>query len=242
MSIKEDEIALNMWESMYVNERVYTGKPIIARLDGRNFKGFTKKFKKPYDSSFRKLMAMSMLFLMREFNAHYGYTQSDEISLAWCYNNEQSMLFGGRVSKLNSILASGLTAYFNNKIRVGKPAMFDCRVFNVPDSLLIPYFNYRLQDCIRNSVSMAGRAYFSHKTLLNKKVLDIIEMLDAIGYRWGNCPNYFKYGVIGYRKPTKIITDAGEAIRNKLQVTTGPEEMYRRLQCLLTMNHNSSSF
>lgn len=234
---RETEVALNIWESMYTREQVYTGKPIIARLDGRGFKRFTKKLKKPYDFKFRRLMALSMLYLMEEFNAHFGYTQSDEISLAWCYNNEQEMLFGGRVSKLNSILASGLTAYFNNRITTRKPAMFDCRVFNVPDFLLVPYFNYRLTDCIRNSVSMAARTYYSHKILLNRGTLEVMEMLNMIGRPWEDNPSYFKYGVIGYRKPTKITTDAGEAIRNRLRATTGsPEEMYRRLTCLLEKN------
>jgi tRNA(His) guanylyltransferase len=55
---------------------------------------------------------------VRETQARIGYTQSDEISLAWLYERGQEPLLGNKVHKLTSVLASLAAAVFQNELRL----------------------------------------------------------------------------------------------------------------------------
>ena len=44
-------------------------------------------------------------------------------------------------------------------------AIFDSRVFNIPESEVCNYFIWRQQDATRNSIETLGRCYFSQKEL-----------------------------------------------------------------------------
>lgn len=85
----------------------YCGLPgifMVARLNGRSFTRLIReiyKFKAPYDEVFRDLMRDTAEHLMIEFNAIYGYTQSDEISLLFPLKCD---LFNRKLRKLNSAL------------------------------------------------------------------------------------------------------------------------------------------
>src|SRR2546423_5187502 len=84
---------------------VLPGIYIVARLDGRSFTRLTKdvhQFQAPFDPKFRDLMLDTAEHLMTEFNAVYGYTQSDEISLLFPLACD---LFNRKLRKLNSVLA-----------------------------------------------------------------------------------------------------------------------------------------
>ena len=66
-----------------------------------------------------------MKFLLNKTNALIGYTQSDEISLI--LSDTKNPIFNGRVSKLNSVIASMATAKFNeliHKYYPNKPLVF----------------------------------------------------------------------------------------------------------------------
>lgn len=56
-------------------------------------------------------------------------------------------------------------------------AMFDSRVFNLPEDEVCNYFIWRQQDAIRNSKQAMGQAFFSHNQLQNKNVDEVCEML-----------------------------------------------------------------
>lgn len=56
-------------------------------------------------------------------------------------------------------------------------AMFDSRVFNIPNDEICNYFIWRQQDAIRNSKQSMGQAFFSHNQLQNKNVDEVCEML-----------------------------------------------------------------
>ncbi len=68
-----------------------------------------------------------------------------------------------------------------------KGAMFDARCFNIPKEEVCNLIYWRQQDATRNSIQMAGRAYFSHKELQNKNTSDIQDMLyDKFKVNWNN--------------------------------------------------------
>lgn len=74
-------------------------------------------------------------------------------------------------------------------------ACFDARSFNIPKEEVCNYFYWRQQDATRNSIQMVGRAYFSHKQLLNKSCNKIQDMLMAeYGVNWNNTPTKYKRG------------------------------------------------
>ncbi len=67
--------------------------PALARLDGRAFHSFVRGLEKPFDKRFSDLMIDTAVFLARETNAAVGYTQSDEITLAWVPEEFDSQIF-----------------------------------------------------------------------------------------------------------------------------------------------------
>src|SRR3954453_20754489 len=91
---------------------VLPGMYMVARLDGRSFTRLTKdvhQFEAPFDPRFRDLMLDTAEALMTEFNAIFGYTQSDEISLLFPLGCD---LFNRKLRKLNSVLAGYASAKF----------------------------------------------------------------------------------------------------------------------------------
>src|SRR4029079_6986806 len=89
------------------SRRAMRGTPLLARLDGRAFHTFTRDLRRPYDEGMSRCMIETTRTLVREANALVGYTQSDEITLAW-YEPSQSPSdyeFDGRFQKLASVLA-----------------------------------------------------------------------------------------------------------------------------------------
>jgi tRNA(His) 5'-end guanylyltransferase len=132
---------------------VLPGIHIVARLDGRGFTKLTKEvhsFEAPFDLRFRDLMVHTVEHLMEAgFQAVYGYTQSDEISLLLALD---SQAFGRKERKLNSILAAEASTAFS--LKLGAPGCFDCRVCQLPTRELVrDYFRWRNEDAHRNALN-----------------------------------------------------------------------------------------
>ncbi len=150
--------------------------PIVARLDGRSFSTFTKGMKRPFDDNFRKAMIETTKYLVEQTDAVIGYTQSDEISLILDAGGND-VIFNGRVQKIASNFASmasvkfliEMQKYFPEKVSGNKTLpSFDCRVFAAPNKAEATNAIYwRVQDCVKNSISMAAQDCFSHKSLQN---------------------------------------------------------------------------
>ena len=176
--------------------------PVMARLDGRSFHTFTKGLNRPYDEGLSGLMRATTKYLVKETNARCGYTQSDEISLVWLAEDWQSeIFFSGKLQKMNSILASMTSVYFNRHLPEALPSkaneipLFDCRVFQVPtEAEAVNCFIWREQDATRNSVQMAARAIYSHEECHNKDNSELQEMLWKKGTNWNDFPSFFKRG------------------------------------------------
>ena len=183
--------------------------PFIVRIDGRAFHTFCHNLDRPYHSSLSFLMQQTTIELIKEFSPILGYTQSDEISLLF-YNSSflAQPLFGGKICKICSVMASYTAAIFTDNLRENIPEKdgytisFDARVFNMPDLIETGnYFIWREKDAVRNSISMAAQSQFSHKELQNKKCSEMQDMLFERGINWNDYPEFFKRG--SYYKPVK---------------------------------------
>ena len=83
---------------------------------------------------------------------------------------------------------------------IGKGAMFDARVFNIPKEEVTNCFIWRQQDATRNAIQMLGQTYFSHKELDKKSQSDIQDMLmDVHKVNFNDMPVPFKRGVCCYK-------------------------------------------
>jgi len=189
------------------NRRLETGHPIIARLDGKNFHSWTRGLSRPYDEGLSLLMAETTKYLVDETNALLGYTQSDEISLTWNPTGDTEAIFGGKVQKIVSILASMCTSYFND----GKDALppkqfntnglFDCRVFTVySEGDAAGYFHWRQWDAKKNAISMAAQEYFSPNKLHGIGGEEKIAMLAGMGIQFDEYPEFFRLGTFFKRR------------------------------------------
>lgn len=228
---------------------------IIVMLDGKNFSTLIKNnFKKPFDDDFIKMMNKTANYLCCNVQGcKIGYVQSDEISLLITdYDNPNTdTLFGGRLCKIQSILAAMATAEFNRQyikyklsekfadetdagfteiydaINDMKLAQFDCKAWVVPnENDAFAWFLFRNIDCIRNSKQQTAQTWCSHKELIGKDTDGQIKyLLDNHGIDWNTFSDGKKYGRFVVRKEeflTKVVK--GETIiyvRNKFRVIDG---------------------
>lgn len=227
--------------------RILPNSNILVMLDGKNFSTLIKNnFKKPFDDTFIDMMNRTAQFLCNNVQGvKFAYTQSDEISLLITdYDTpDTDTPFGGRICKLQSLLASLATSEFNrwftiknldkcyDNVNVGefiskmKMAQFDCKVWTVP-SLNDAYalFLYRQIDCIRNSKQQAAQTYLSHNVLMGNDTDQQIEMLkEKNGIDWNQYKEEWKYGRFVYKFPehfSKTLPDGTnvEFERNKFKV------------------------
>lgn len=114
------------------DRRVLPDVFIVARIDGRGFTRLTKEiceFDAPFDVKFRDLMIETTNHLMTcGFDALYGYTQSDEISVLLAKGVKT---FERKERKLISVLAGEASAKFS--VLLGQTAAFDCRLCELPN-------------------------------------------------------------------------------------------------------------
>lgn len=193
------------------DRRLLPRVPILVRLDGRAFHSLTRKMDRPFDLDFSRAMVDTMTGLVEEFEATVGYTQSDEITLAWHYLGrggralpEPTPPFGGRHQKLVSLTASAAGGFFERALghKLGRavPAMFDARAWVVPGlAEAANVFLWRQQDATRNSVQMLARAHFSHKQCFKKSTADLLKMLQEQGVHHHQVPAALRYGTFARR-------------------------------------------
>jgi|ERR1700722_4298105 len=205
----------DLGDRMKLYERIEAGRtfipllPVYVRIDGRCFSSFTKGMARPYDERLSGMMVDTTTWLVQETNAVIGYTQSDEISLAWLARDvKEEIFFAGRIQKMVSQLAAMASVYFYrlcaerlpDNYRAKMPT-FDARVFNLPNQMeCANAFLWREQDATKNAISMAARHYFSHKQLENKNGSEMQEMLFQLGVNFNNYPAFFKRGTFVQRR------------------------------------------
>jgi tRNA(His) 5'-end guanylyltransferase len=180
--------------------RTYT----ILRVDGRAFHNYLRGAQRPYDENFMADMNHVAEALCTEISgAVLAYTQSDEISILVTDFGQAGTQpwFGGVIAKWTSIAASIATAELNAR-RPGKRALFDARVFTLADPVEVAnYFLWRQRDAVRNSISMAAQARFSHRQLHGVNTGRMQEMLWAEhGINWNDYTAARKRGRVTVRQ------------------------------------------
>ena len=211
--------------------KILPNSNILVMLDGKNFSSLIKNhFKKPFDDDFIDMMNKTAQFLCENvLGCKFAYTQSDEISLLITdYDTpETDIFFGGRICKIQSILASMATSefnrwfnlyninkYCNDKISINpnwevvqevmknmKLAQFDCKVWPVPSQNdAFAWFLYRQLDCVKNSKQQTAQTYIPHKELLGKSADEQIQMLFNYKFiNWNTFDDKYKYGRFVYK-------------------------------------------
>lgn len=203
---------MKFYEGMEAERRFLPMLPVIARVDGRSFHNFTRGMTRPYDATFTRMMVDTTIALVRETNAAMGYTQSDEITLAWHSEDTRSQIwFDGRVAKMTSQIAAQATLCFYRQVLLRMPEMadrlptFDGRVWQVPNRAEgANAFLWREWDATKNSISMAAQAHFSPRELHGKHGGQMKDMLMDKGINWNDYPAFFKRGTYVQRREAMI--------------------------------------
>ena len=180
--------------------RTYT----LLRVDIRAAHSLLRHAERPFDAQFAADMNAVAEALCQEISGSvFAYTQSDEISVL---STDFASIgtepwFGGVVAKQVSIAAALATAELNAR-RPGKRALFDARVFTLADPVEVAnYFLWRQRDAVRNSISMAAQARFSHKQLHGISTGRMQELLwSEHGINWNDYPDGFKRGRVTVRR------------------------------------------
>lgn len=200
---------MKAYESAETGRVFMPGLPIVARIDGRCFSGFTRGMDRPFDVKMQDCMLATATELVEETGALAGYTQSDEITLLWYAERPQTQtIFGGKVFKMTSVTAALATSIFTRHASTIWPdkfqgaVCFDARVWNVPNKTeAANVFLWRELDATKNAVSMAARHYFSHKKLDGKSGPEMQEMLfQERGINFNDYPDRFKRGTFILRR------------------------------------------
>lgn len=192
----------------------------IIRLDGRSFSKFCKRFKKPFDDDFVRMMNETAKYLCENIQGcKIGFVQSDEISLVLTDFDELSTTpwFDGTIQKIASISASFASTKFlqllydyqfsklENPIlyidQIRKIIMsqklleFDSRCYTIGERAeVLNTLLWRQQDCSRNSISMVAQSLYSHKELERKNNSEKQELIFQKGQNWDKYPVGVKRG------------------------------------------------
>lgn len=191
------------YERRETARRLMIGLPICIRLDGRAFHTFTRGLARPFDLNLSKMMIRTTKYLVEEVGVSLGYTQSDEITLVICNNEERPQpIFGGKIFKINSVLASMATAKFMSLIstmlpaKIGELPTFDCRVFQVPNlSEAANVLLWRWLDARKNSISTAANAFYTERQLHKRSSYDKLKLLELRGINWHEYHPVLKEGM-----------------------------------------------
>lgn len=174
--------------------------PIIIRVDGKAFHTFTRGLE-AFDPSLMAMMDKAATEICKQVSgAQIAYVQSDEISILLHYYKRfnSQPYFNNELQKICSVTASiaAATATMESASVFGKvkPAVFDSRVFTLPEDEVCNYFLWRQQDWTRNSVQMLARSMFSHKECNNKNNSELQEMCFVKGKNWNDLPTSHKRG------------------------------------------------
>lgn len=229
---------MKSYEYQSTSRKLMNGLPIVIRLDGKNFSKFTSGLERPFDERLSGLMMDTMHYLVKQVNANCGYTQSDEISLLiYEPDTSKETIFGGRVQKIESLLAGMATAFFVKNVsdRIPEKAhlypIFDCRAFNVPNPTeAVNEILWREQDATKNSITMAARTVYSDNEVKFKNGNEKQEMLFQKGINWNDYPAFFKRGTYTRRvRVTRPYTkDELEVLPPKHNAHTDPDLVVER--------------
>lgn len=212
---------------------------VIVMIDGHSFSTKVKKrFKLPFDEKYISWMNQTAEYVCKNVaGCKFAFTQSDEISFIIHSGKDSFPYFDNRLCKLQSLIASMASAYFNklsiashlasgyitnsDDVMNSTTYEFDAKAWVVPtvyDAYL--WLLYRQRDCIRNSKQQAAQTYLSHKQLMGKHTDTQVALLKEYhNIDWNDYPDDQKYGRFIYRESyTEMVTYVDK--RTNVQSTT----------------------
>ena len=182
----------------YLPRRTYT----ILRVDGKAFHTYTRGCAKPFDTDLMNSMDHTAMEMCKNIQgAAFAYIQSDEISILLTDFNKitTDAWFDGNIQKMTSVGASMASTYFN-QTRANPTAIFDARVFIIPDPIEVEnYFIWRQKDAVRNSIQMLAQSMYSHKELHGKNSNMLQDLIHAKDLNWNDCDVREKRGRIVFK-------------------------------------------
>lgn len=232
---------MKQYENAESSRRLMPLLPVLARIDGRAFHSFTRGMDQPFDAGFSACMLNTTESLVCGTGACMGYTQSDEITLAWYADNHKSHIwFDGRIAKMTSQLAALATLMFYRAVLKRMPKYaerlptFDARVWNVPNKTEgTNVFIWREWDATKNSVNKAASVYYSHSQLHGKNSQQKQDMLHDKGVNWNDYPACFKRGTYVQRRTIVVpfVVDDLDKLPDKHDVRINQELIVERQVC-----------
>lgn len=231
MTVYDDfSVRMKSYEKYYESEIDLT-KPVIVRVDGKRFSKYTSKIEKPYSMELWNSMYETMNQVCDKIHADVAYYQSDEVTFIFLPKADTgnvSVVFGGRIQKMSSVIASMFTAHFavniaKEELNVPEYAYFDARVFNAPsigeatNNLL-----WRIKDAERNFVSCVFRYEFGHKLMQGLSVKEMLQYMidngvDAKEKYW----KAYQSGIITHKKYVNRETENGIVKRSEYYTMFG---------------------
>ena len=190
---------MRKWKKRELYANLRTPPLFLVRVDGRNFSRVLEGFEKPYDFRFAKAMVETCVEVLREFNARFAFTFSDEATFL------MRDVFGCRVEKIDSIVASEFASRIG--LRLGFPVSFDCRIVFIEPSEIPDYLAWRQDEAWRNHVN--SYAFYTllkeigdrrkvQEFLKGKKSKDLHDLLYKRGVNLAKTPAWQRRGVFLY--------------------------------------------
>lgn len=205
------------WKSRELYSNLLTPNIFLVRLDGRNFSKVLESFEKPYDLKFAKVMVECCKEIMREFNAGFAFTFSDEVTFL------MRDVFGCRLEKIDSIIASEFASRVS--LRLGFPVGFDSRIIFANLDEVVDYLAWRQDEAWRNHLNSyafytllkeIGDRRMVQKMLERKKSPELHDILHERGINPAKTPAWQRRGILLYWKEIELEKEfQGKTVRFK---------------------------
>lgn len=186
--------------------------PLVVRLDGRAFHRLARSLglARPFDERF----ALAMAAVARRLVADSGtspvlaYTFSDEISCLFA-----ELPFGGRVEKLDSVLAAYAASALTIELDLAEPVAFDARVVFVDPASALEYLAGRQAEAWRNHINGYAQAVLVADGLSPRQAAARLrglaspalhDLAFAHGVNLGETPAWQRRGILVYRTPVEV--------------------------------------
>lgn len=214
---------------------------LYIRLDGRGFSKFTKTMIKPYDTRMANCMIETSKKILKSFHADYVYTQSDEISVLFKPRlPENEWMFGGRIDKWLSLVASQTTAFFIQSLLtnglgdyVEKAPHFDARLCDgLTKTEAADFLKWRADDARRNAIQMLAQHHFPKKSLHNQNLGILRQRLIEKGLDFDTQPHSFQNGTLLFTQKHNIPIEDRHSIPESHR-PSNDIPIYRQVQTIL---------
>lgn len=186
--------------------------PLFVRLDGRAFHRLARALDlaRPFDERFAAAMAAVAHRLVTDSGTApvLAYTFSDEISCLFA-----RLPFGGRVEKLDSVLAAFAASALTIELDLAEPVAFDARVVFVDRPAALAYLVERQAEAWRNHVNACAQALLVRDGLSPREAAARLrgmaspalhDLAFAHGVNLGETPAWQRRGVLVYRRPVEV--------------------------------------